>query len=495
MKLRARNIDIETGATPVVILNEHFALLNDVHPLDRAMITHGKSKITVVIEVSTQMIFDNEIGLFAEVWKKLGVMTGEMVEFWPIEKPKSIDYIRKKLNRETLDKNEIRTIVDDIVNDKLTDTEISAFVTASYMGGLSTNETFDLTNAMVDSGEKLTWKKRVVADKHSIGGVPGRISMIIVPIVAAAGILIPKTSSKAITSPAGTADSMEVLAPVSFDAKELKRIAQKTNGCIAWGGALNLAPADDKIIKAESPLSLDPEGQLLASVMSKKISVGATHIVIDLPVGEGCKLNNIQEARHLQAQFSTLADRLGVRVNPIITDASQPLGNGIGPSLEAKDVLLVLANKQVAPQLLKEKALFIAGTLLEFCNKVHRGQGIALAEHILKSGKAMKKMLEIIEAQGGDPKINAEKISFADKKYDVLAPKSGIISVVNNKILIKIARMAGAPVDKEAGIMLYKHLQEKVKAKEKLFTIYAKSERNIDSAVDIMQSFNAIEID
>ena len=173
-------------------------------------------------------------------------------------------------------------------------------MTACAGDRLDIRETIDLTAAMVEVGEKLSWGVDRVADKHCVGGLPGnRTSMIVVPIIAAAGLLIPKTSSRAITSPAGTADVMETLTRVDLDIADIRKVVEREGGCIAWGGAVRLSPADDILIGVERPLDFDSEGQLVASVLSKKIAAGSTHVVLDLPVGPTAKLRDAEAAARL----------------------------------------------------------------------------------------------------------------------------------------------------------------------------------------------------
>jgi AMP phosphorylase len=493
MKLKVRNFDLTAGGTHVVILNEEFAKNLGILPMDRAMIKKGKRSITAVIDLASVILGEGMIGAFREVWKDLKLRDGDFIDFELVEKPASIEIIKKKLEGEELTKNEIYTIVKDIVKNNLTEIELTYFVSSCYTRGMSLEEIYYLTRAMIETGERLKIPRYPIMDLHSIGGVPGnRITMVIVPIIAAYGLTIPKTSSRAITSPAGTADTMEVLANVAFSVKELKKIVLKTNACIVWGGSLNLAPADDKIIRVEHPFSLDPEAQLLASILAKKMAVGSTHILIDLPIGKGCKLEDIEHAKHLQRQFSRLADRLGIKVQTVFTIGDEPIGNGIGPALEARDALSVLQNH--GPKDLREKSLNLAGNLLEMSGKVKRGNGRKIAEQILNSGKALKKMREIIEAQGGDPDIKAEEIEIGRYTYDFISNKRGKIEFIDSLLISKIARILGCPREKRAGIYLHKHVGNKVNVNEKLLTLYSESEGKIDKAISLLKEINPIVI-
>lgn len=474
MKLEVKDMDISSGGALIAVLNEKDAKKMDLHERDRVKIIKGSKVETVLLNISEskKSVGQGKIGLYEEVLDSLKLKGGNIVEIVPARKPLSIDYIKKKLDGFRLTKTEIDQIVWDIVHNKLSAVELAYFVAACYSNELDLRETTLLTKAMTSYGEILKLNMYPIMDKHCVGGIAGnRTTMVIVPILAAAGVTIPKTSSRSITSPAGTADTMEVLANVSFSIKRMKRIVEKTNGCIVWGGALNLAPADDKIIRVERPLAVDAKSQLLASVMAKKASVSSTHVLVDIPTGKGSKLPNRKKALRLKKDFEDLAKRIGIKVKVIITKGNEPIGNGIGPALEARDVLWVLRNDKKGPLDLKRKSLMMAGIMLEMAGKASKGNGLKLAKEILESGKAYKKMVEIIKMQG--KKItDPSKIVLGKVRYDVKARRNGIVREISNGAVSKIARVAGAPDFKGAGIYLYKHVGDKVKKGDKLFTVY-----------------------
>ena len=495
-KLRARIIDLETGSLPIVTINESFAKKNDIHGMERVEISCDHAKIVAVVNISEKMLNEDEIGLFEETWKKLKIKEGEIVNVVPVGKPESTKYIRKKMDREELFDEEIKQIVKDIVDEKLTDVELVAFVSSAYMNGMTLAETTALTKYIVETGGKLNLKKKPILDKHCIGGVAGnRTTMVLVPIVASLGFTIPKTSSRSITSPAGTADTMEVLANVSFSIEELQDIVKKVGGCIVWGGAINLAAADDKLIKVRHPLSLDPEGMMLASIVAKKLAVGATHVIFDLPIGEEAKLKYIGEARHLEREFKSLTNNFGMKMDTVITDGSSPIGRGVGPLLEARDVLWLLRKDKKGPNDLKEKVTMLTGKLLELTGKYAPGTGKTIAEKQINNGAAYKKFMEIIEAQGGNPKIKPEDLTPGKYTLDYKAEKRGEITNMKNSVISKIARAAGCPATPEAGIYLYKNYGDNVKEGEKVFTVYAQSERNIDNIVKILKEMSPVTIE
>ncbi len=493
MQLKSKILNIESGDTYIVALNPVMMKELSLSPPDRVCIRYNKKYLIAVVDVAMK-IKKNQVGIFEEVRKFLDVKEGHVVEIEPEEAPLSVKSIRKKMNKKVLTRDEIYEIISDIVDNKLTKAEIASFISAIHMQGLSLKETGYLIRAMAETGEMMRLGVKIVADKHSIGGVPGnRTSMIIVPIVAAAGVHIPKTSSRAITDPAGTADVMEVLAPVEFTVDEIKDIVKKHKGCMVWGGAIHLAPADDRIISdVEYPLRIDPTEVLLASILAKKYAIGANLVLIDLPFGKGTKCTKAR-ANMLAKNFVVLGKRLNIRVQVVKTDGSQPIGNGVGPALEARDVLWVLHDSKKAPADLKKKSLMMAGILLEMAGEAESGEGGKLAEDILKSGRALKKMTDIIKAQGGKI-IKPENIRLARFSKQIYAMKSGKIVSIDNDLVKDLARLLGAPHDKKAGLYLYKKVGDHVRKKDKLFRIYSESKRQLLGALNFSELNNIYTI-
>ncbi len=478
--LQVRPFDIEIGQHKVM-LNVVDARERGLYPGDRLRIKTKGAATTAILDTTTEMVKPGEIGIFTEALRDL--KSPKDVDVTPAPKPASLCFIKKIMDKEKLTEDQIRSIVQDIVDNNLSDIEISAYVTASYIHNMDSQETEWLTKSMIETGERIHFDTHPIMDKHSIGGVPGnKVSLLIVPIVAAAGLLIPKTSSRAITGAGGTADLMEILAPVEFSGDEIKEITEKVGGVIVWGGATNIAPADDKLIKAEYALSIDPYSQMLASIMAKKGAVGADSVVVDMPVGPGTKLATPEAGRTLAKDLIDLGERLNIRVECAMTFGGSPVGRTIGPALEVREALTVLENKG-GPNSLKEKSLSLAGILLEMGGVAGRGDGYKSAEDILTSGKAHKKLMEIIEAQGGNPQIKSEEIVVGDKCEDILAPAGGYIVAFFNKRLVELARMAGAPSDKKAGVLIHRKMGERVKKGEPLITICSSSDWELESAV------------
>lgn len=424
---------------------------------------------SLMIADDGEILAGDELGLAEPAFRRLGLPEGALVAIAQAKPPLSIDSVRRKILGAALTETEIGAIVADISAHRYTPMEIAAFVVASA-GFLTTQEMLYLTRAMARVGSRLRWSYPLVVDKHCIGGIPGnRTSMIVVPIVAAHGLKMPKTSSRAITSPAGTADTMEVLANVDLSLEAMQALVDRENACLVWGGHVNLSPADDILISVERPLGIDSYEQLVASILSKKLAAGSTHLLIDLPVGPSAKVRSPAEAVRLRKMFEYVGREIGMHVEVVITDGSQPVGRGIGPVLEARDVMAVLRNEADAPADLRERAVFLAGRVLDFDPALRGGEGEARARELLASGAALAAMERIIAAQGPSP----DPPCPGALTMDVPAPATGTVSAIDCHRLARIARLAGAPLDKGAGIDLFRRVGEPVRAGEALYRIHA----------------------
>lgn len=478
----ARIIDIETS--------ERSAILNfdDAQELmlrlgDRIKLLRDGHNITVMVDITYSMVKAGEIGIYKDLLGDFPAEDGDRIDLSLAPTPPSVEFIRKKMKGEALNKTELLSIVKDTLSQSLSQLEIAAFLMAQQYVGMGMDEVEALTRAIVETGNTIDFGEPVV-DKHSIGGVPGnKVTLLIVPIVAAGGLKIPKTSSRAITSPSGTADTMEVLAPVDFSAGELKQILQKVGGYIAWGGSLNLAPADDLFIQVEHPLSIDPKSQMQASIMAKKLAVGTDALVLDIPTGQGAKVESFDEARKLGNEFVELGSRLGIKVRCGITYGGQPVGHTVGAALEAKEALETLMGK--GPNSLIEKSTALAGMLFEMNGISGKGEGQNMAKQILRSGRAYAKMKEIIRQQGGNPDIKPDEIPLGEKRYIVTSPADGYVSRIFNSSINAIARAAGSPRYKGAGVRLYAKMGYAVKKGDPVVEIYAERESNLKEAVAV----------
>lgn len=408
--------------------------------------------------------------------------------------------IQKKLIGKKLSYTEIYAIMDEIAHERLGNVLTTYFAASGYSKGFSDQEIYYLTKAMVETGEQLHFSG-IVADKHSIGGVPGtRTTMIVTPIVAAAGFTIPKSSSRAITTPGGTADDMEVLASVEFNKQGVYDIVKKTNGCIVWGGSFKIAPADDILIRVEKPLMFESFDKILVSIMAKKIAFGSTHVVIDLPYGEMVKVTHLKDAELLKEKFEKVAKKFGIKIRVLIHKTDEPAGRGIGPVLETKSALMVLEQRENRPFDLEERSLNLAGALLDLCledshislrEKVKKnfGSGHEWARHLLSSGKAHEKMREIIKAQGGNPDVTSTSLKPGQHSYQIIAKADGTVRKIDSKNVTVIAKILGAPEHKKAGIYLDKKIGDKVQKGHVLYTLYSPNEYNLKEAKDSIKHF------
>jgi thymidine phosphorylase len=448
-------------------------------------VTHGdKSVIATLYQVTEDWLPVGTVGLTDSAWEKLDLEDGSLVHLTHTPPLSSLAYVRQRIFDDGLTDAQLRTIIFDIVRGAYSDIHLTAFVTATAAKPLATREVISLTRAMIDTGDKIDWGVTPVADKHCVGGLPAnRTTPIVVSIVAANGLLIPKTSSRAITSPAGTADTMETLTRVELNRTELRQVIEKEGGCFIWGDAVDFSPADTAIIRVERALNFDSAGSMVASVLSKKIAAGATHVVIDIPVGPTAKVRNRAQARELADLFTTVASTFNLKLRIEVTDGSQPIGRGIGPALEARDVRDVLKRTPDAPQDLRDKSLTLAAAVLELTGKAREGAGLALATETLDSGRAWDKFIAICKAQGGvfEPPVSAYQ-------RPVNATRSGRVAAIDNQRLARVAKLAGAPDDKAAGLDLHVRIGDTVRQGDPLYTLHTESIGELSYVLDYVKS-------
>jgi thymidine phosphorylase len=481
--LTFKNLHIDTNQELVVFMPAscHVCKSEGFQALTRVTVSLNDKNIIAALNVTSDgLLAEGEISLSDSAVKKLTVQEGDLLSVSHTEPLRSIAHVRAKLYGSALDQQAYHEIISDIVDEKYSNIFLSSFVSACSGNNMSMDEIRYLTRAMIDAGNHLYWGKGVIADKHCVGGLPGnRTTMIVVPIIASLGITIPKTSSKAITSPAGTADTMGVLTNVNLSVEEIRKVVEKENGCIAWGGAVKLSPADDLIIRVEKALDIDSEGQMIASILSKKAAAGSTHCLIDIPVGPTAKVRNMDSGIQLALRLKEVSEFVDIKTQIIFSDGSQPVGYGIGPALEARDVLQVLQCKKDAPKDLFEKAILIAEELVRLAWDMQKDAAREIVTDKLRSGEAFKKFIAICEAQGGfkEPgKARYTKIIEADF--------TGTIHEINNRKVAQMAKLAGAPDTPEAGVDFRIQLKEKLESGQPLFTIHANSPGELEYAYE-----------
>lgn len=488
--LKASVLDADTGDLRVVVVPRNIALANELRGGSRVRVVSNSRFVTAWVIVSEKD--GEEVLLSRSVSSALN--NPEKIELHVYSITPSVDYIKKKLKGFKLSEDEIRSIIRDITSGVLGEAEIATFIAAQTSVGMDIDEIVSLTKAMVETGNTLRFEEPAY-DIHSIGGVPGnsKVSLVAVPIIAAAGVFIPKTSSRAITSPAGTADTMEVFAPVSFTEDEVLELARKVRGFIIWGGTLNLAPADDILIRVEHQLKLDPTSQMVASILSKKLSMSISNLIVDIPTGRGAKVESIDEARNLSSLFVQVGSKLELSVRCAITYGGQPIGYTVGPALEALEALETLMGS--GPMSVREKAVALAGLVLEAAGVAPRGGGRKVALNILESGRAYQTFMKIVEVMGGNPNVKPDEIPVGRYKAEVKAPIDGYVTGVYNNALSRIAMVAGAPQDRGAGLRLHVKRGHKVKEGQTLLEIYSNSESLLDEALRLVEVLKPIVIE
>jgi thymidine phosphorylase len=493
--LHLRRMHIDTHQEPVVYMRQdcHVCRSEGFYAHTRVLITtEHKQIIATVNMITNDSLSHQEAGLSESAWARLNARPGERASFHHAKPAESMANVRAKIYGHEFTDTICEDIISDITRGYYSDIQLAAFVTACGGNRLNQSEVLALTRAMIHAGSQLDWGSEKVMDKHCVGGLPGnRTTPIVVAIVAAAGLIMPKTSSRAITSPAGTADTMETMAPVNLSIAKMRQVVEQEGGCIAWGGSVSLSPADDILIQVERALDLDSEGQLVASVLSKKIAAGSTHVLIDLPVGITAKVRN-QDYAHLLAKHLQLTGKqLNLNVQTVFSDGQQPVGQGIGPALEARDILAVFQNHTSAPQDLRHRALVLASKILEMGEITPPNSGFHKAEALLNSGAAWQKFQAICEAQGG-----MRTPAVAPYKHTVLAQHSGIITFINNRFVSKLAKLAGAPSAATAGLDFFVKLGQNIQVGEPLFDIHAESKGELNYALEFLSThLDAIRIE
>ncbi|KAA0874968.1 thymidine phosphorylase family protein [Nitrincola tapanii] len=485
--LRARRLGIDTHHEPTLYLRADSPVCRSegFESLSRILATSTDDKhiIASLNIITSDLLKEDEVGFSEAAWLRFGIETDAPIWLSHPKPVQSMSHVRAKVFGHHLKPEAFQEIIHDIVEGRYSEVQLAAFITACGDDKLDDDEITSLTQAMVDSGSRIDWQLPIVLDKHCVGGLPGnRTTPIVISILTACGLTVPKTSSRAITSPAGTADTMETLTQVSLSLDEMRDVVGRVGGCLAWGGSVKLSPADDLLIQVERALDIDSEGQLIASVLSKKIAAGATHVLIDIPVGPTAKVRSQEAADKLSRSFLSVAERLGLHLRILCTDGRQPVGRGIGPALEARDLLSVLQNHPDAPEDLKQRAVCLAAAMLEMVQPLKPGEGKTLALKMLESGAAWNKFMAICSAQGG-----LKTPPLAPYRYALIAHHQGLVVEIDNRQLAKIAKLAGAPADPAAGVEIHVKLGDRVEESMPLLTIHAESAGELNYAVDFLQ--------
>lgn len=492
--LRLTRLGIDTHQEPVVYMREdcHVCRSEGFRAQSRIWVSSGDRSIICTLDVVRgDFLSHRNAGLSESAWRLLGASEGDQAVFSHAKPVDSMSHVRGKLYGRRYSQEGAEQIIGDIAAGRYSDIQLSAYVTSCAASSLDSDEVIAITRAMVDVGQRFDWQlDGPVMDKHCVGGLPGnRTTPIVVAIVAANGLVIPKTSSRAITSPAGTADTMEVLTNVTLNYQRMREVVQEQGACLAWGGSVSLSPTDDIIIRVERALDLDSEGQLVASVISKKVAAGSTHVLLDIPVGPTAKVRSRALAEDLCRLLKQTGEALGLQVRTLVSDGSQPVGRGIGPALEARDVMQVLRNEAQAPEDLRERALTLAAALLKMGERAATDEEAQeLARETLVSGRALARFEAICHAQGGELK----EPPVAAHQHTLKAEEKGVVVAINNRIVSRLASLAGAPGDPAAGLDLHVSTGDLVEAGQPLMTLHAESRGELEYALEFHAAHRGI---
>jgi len=483
--LKSKNLDLGEDNDFNVVLNRKDAARIGFREGESIMIGFGEIELYADVMETDSKVPEGCIGLFEEIWKEYDLDEGTSI-FVDVHEPSpSLSAISKKLMGKTLTKSELEGIMKDIGTRQLRETEIAFFISTFFNPGFNDDEIYWMTKGMAESGDTLSFKGirgngDLVADKHSIGGVAGKaITPTLVPILVEGGLIVPNTSTRAITSPAGTTDILEVVMPVALDKEKVLEVVKKTGGCMFWGGSLKLSPADDVIINVERSLRIQEFQKVLVSIVAKKVCMGITNVLIDLPYGKGSKVESPDDVAMLDKQFRKLFKKFGIECETIKRPIKGPDGRSIGPNLEIKEALRLLERTEDRSLELEKVVLEMAGKIFENTKKARIGEGKQMAEEILDSGRALEKFWEIAFAQGATKRVNSTDIHGGKLRYSLLSDRDGVIKRIDNITLVTITRALGSPAIKEAGIRIEKMPGETVKKGEPLLTMYATTENRL----------------
>lgn len=505
---KAKHIDIVIGNHLSVVLNEKEAAKHGIWAIDTVDLLFTPSNtgelqsISLNADLSTHLVSGGEIGITKDTYEKFQIEQGSVVWIAYNESDDiSIKAIRKKLLWKEITQEELKSIIKDISKNRLSNTMITYYVASGFMHGQSTDELLWSTKASAELGDMFSFDW-IVADKHSIGGIPANeTTMAIVPIIASLGIKIPKTFTKAITSPCATGDCVNVLMDSVCNKEKINDLIKKNNACLAWYGGLNLAPANSRVMEITYPLSMEPYDKMVSSIMASKYAMGVTHTVIEIPIWATAKVKDKETAKKIMDRFVLLGKALNIKIDFELSDGSQPLGLWIWSTLQVRDVLRILQQKENKPELLENKIISLSAKLLELIGVSQWQDAIDLVKKQLVSWAAWEKMQEIIKSQSYDDKkitvnyfdskprdLNSENLKLADYFYDFIASFDGEIKSFDLKKLGDVARILWCPIDPQAGMEIFKKIGDTFVVWEKLFRLYTTDKSKLELAIKALDA-------
>lgn len=413
---------------------------------------------------------------------------------------RAFDIIAKKRDKKELSKEEIEFFIGGYSKGEITDYQASALLMAIYLNGFNEEETVNLTMAMINSGDvvDLSEIEGIKVDKHSTGGVGDKTSLILVPMVAAAGAKVAKLSGRGLGHTGGTLDKLESIPGFNINVNEKDFISYvNKSGLVIAGQTQNLVPADKKLYALRDvTATIDSIPLIAASIMSKKIASGSDAILLDVKYGDGAFMKTKEDAEKLAKAMVSIGKGINRNTSAAITLNGEPLGYAIGNALEIKEVIDVLSGK--GPEDLRELCLTLGTQMLKISEvETDPVKGRALLEEVISNGLALEKLKELVKNQGGDTSFieNKNLFKISDIKHEVLAKEEGYVYELNAEKVGIASLLAGAgretkddTIDYGAGIILNKKIGDYVKSGELLATIYTSDSNRLKSSEDMLLS-------
>ena len=489
-------LDVRDGERALAILNPVQAAEFGINLNDKVELRKASGEVFVVDVMISSQVKTGNIAVYADVLDKITLIEDELVSVKLVQaSATSYEAIRKKMRGEEISYDEMFAIIKDISENKLDDTMMTYYVASSFFYPTTDEEMYQTAKAMAECGVMFKYPKgEIIADKHCIWGVPGNeTTMVLIPLIASLGIKIPKNFSKSITSPAATGECVNVLMDINFDKKGIEKLVEDQNCCLVWWGALDLAPADDKLIKVQYPLSMQSRAKVVSSIMAKKYAMGVTHSLIDIPVGPTAKVTTMEEAKDWKQKFEYVGKKLWMKMSVEITKANEVIGNGVGAVMQVREVLRILQQHPQRPKDLEDKVLHLAAKIIESVGMAKGKDALELAKHQLVSGKAWEKMQAIISAQKGNPEITSETLKLWEHTYDVLATHDGTLKSMDLHKVNAVCRRLGCPIINEAGMYLHKKTGDKIKKGEAIATLYALDETKLALGIELLNEKNPFD--
>ena len=483
------SFDIQNWNGHIVMINSEQAANYGIKDDDKISLIRRWEEFVVDVSLTDSYVQANEIWVTKDFMDEYPVMEWDTVLVSFVRNnPLSMQAIRKKMLWKKITDEEIDAIIEDVKDNKIHDLVLAYYVATSFFYKSDVHELAYTTKATAYTWDMYRFPG-IVAGKYCIWWVPGNeTTMIVIPILASLWITVPKTFSKAITSPAATGECVNVLMDIEFDKQEVIRLTDKVWACLVWNEKLNLAPVNDKIIKVSSPLGMEPYARMISSIMAKNYAMGINHCLIDIPMWPTAKVATMKDAKRVAKRFRDIWEYLWIKMDVEITDWSQPIWRWIWACLQAREALRILQQYKTRSEDLEKKAIFLASKILVLCWVANSmGNSEKMVKTQLENWEAWKKMQEIIKAQNWDPSVKSEEIQLGKFSYDVVADKDCIISKVDMKHLNTMVRWLWAPKEYQAGIYLHKRLWDKVKKWDVIYTMYSPSANKLNLVKEVQQ--------